>query len=352
MAELARRDPLAHRRIIQRAVATANSQAVFWQIDRAGRTPSYLLGTVHLTDERLKRLPQAVDRALQQARQVAVETYYDREETAESVLSQLGTAAVSSPAHRLSDHLSEQEFAELERFAGEARISRDELDRLNPWVAEMLIRGETCEARRVERGELVLDAWIASRAAGDGIPLRKLETVSEQFGTLASIPYSAQLAMLRYALSAKSGTADDEIETMVGLYLRRQIPAIDAMTRMLAPEPEMARAYLDAFWTDLIGRRNERFVANAQPLIEDGGAFIAVGAAHLPGERGMVAMLRQAGYTVTAVESGSATATGLSALAKPSQRKRKSRRKATTVAEAVPRAAVTGYRPERTGGRK
>ncbi len=38
----------------------------------------------------------------------------------------------------------------------------------------------------------------------------------------------------------------------------------------------------------------------AEPLLEEGGLFIAVGALHLPGKKGLVALLREAGYTVTA----------------------------------------------------
>jgi uncharacterized protein YbaP (TraB family) len=40
----------------------------------------------------------------------------------------------------------------------------------------------------------------------------------------------------------------------------------------------------------------------AEPLLQDGSAFIAVGALHLVGPTGLVALLRERGYTVTAVE--------------------------------------------------
>ena len=42
----------------------------------------------------------------------------------------------------------------------------------------------------------------------------------------------------------------------------------------------------------------------ALPLIDGGGAFIAIGALHLPGETGMIELLKQRGYTVTRVGSG------------------------------------------------
>ncbi len=40
----------------------------------------------------------------------------------------------------------------------------------------------------------------------------------------------------------------------------------------------------------------------ALPLLEKGGAFIAIGALHLPGSDGLVALLRKAGFDISALE--------------------------------------------------
>ena len=238
-------------------------------------------------------------------------------------------------------------------MAKDAELHGDDLDRLNPWVAEMLIRGQSCEARRVEQGEPVLDAWVAGRAVRQGIALQKLETVAEQFETLAAIPYASQIAMLRYALMARPASADDEMETMIGLYLRRQIPAADALTRMLAPDGTAANAYLAAFWENLIYQRNLRFVANATPLIQKGRAFIAVGAAHLPGERGMIRLLRDAGFTVTAADEGPGVGLALASLAEPPPKaKQKLRRKPGKLAAVEKPAPAEIVKHDRTTARK
>ena len=47
--------------------------------------------------------------------------------------------------------------------------------------------------------------------------------------------------------------------------------------------------------------RNHVMAERAGPILDRGNAFIAVGALHLPGEQGLVALLTQAGYTVSAV---------------------------------------------------
>jgi uncharacterized protein len=51
----------------------------------------------------------------------------------------------------------------------------------------------------------------------------------------------------------------------------------------------------------ILVERNIFFVQSARPLLDGGGAVIAVGAGHLPGPLGMVEMLREAGYTVERV---------------------------------------------------
>jgi hypothetical protein len=350
--ELSRSDPAGHARIIRQAAEIENSHAVFWLIEKDGVEPSYLLGTVHLTDDRVKRLPIAAEVAFTKAEHVAVETFYDSEEDIQKVLEAMPPEAVSSIEDRLSQHLSKEEFGRLVRLAAAAEIAREEVDQLRPWVAEMLVREPNCESRRIEQGELVLDAWLAGRALRRGMPLRKLETVTEQFETLASIPYDQQLAMLRYALSDRPSRGVDETETMIGLYLRRQIPAADALTRMLAPDSASAQSYLSAYWGDLINRRNHRFVANARPMLDKGRVFIAIGAAHLPGPEGVVALLRAAGYRLTAADDGPGPAVVASAQKPAPKVKQKVRRKPVKHASTLKRVEMAAsdartFRPER-----
>jgi uncharacterized protein YbaP (TraB family) len=50
-----------------------------------------------------------------------------------------------------------------------------------------------------------------------------------------------------------------------------------------------------------LDERNATMLDRALPLIEGGNAFIAVGAAHLPGDQGLVELFRKSGYEVTPV---------------------------------------------------
>ena len=55
----------------------------------------------------------------------------------------------------------------------------------------------------------------------------------------------------------------------------------------------------ESFNERLIDDRNRVMAARIAPLLRDGGAFVAIGAAHLPGEGGVLARLTERGYSVT-----------------------------------------------------
>ena len=51
----------------------------------------------------------------------------------------------------------------------------------------------------------------------------------------------------------------------------------------------------------MIAARNKVMSERASKILAEGNAFIAVGALHLPGEKGLVEMFRKSGYSVTAL---------------------------------------------------
>ncbi|AZV79623.1 TraB/GumN family protein [Parasedimentitalea marina] len=64
---------------------------------------------------------------------------------------------------------------------------------------------------------------------------------------------------------------------------------------------ELADLHLQRADDYLLTQRNKTFLQTAQPVLQEGGVFMAIGSFHLPGEQGMIELLRQAGYTVTRI---------------------------------------------------
>jgi hypothetical protein len=81
LADLKTRDPDGYAKIRAVADATPNAQALLWRIEREGRPPSYLFGTIHSTDPRVTSLSPAVTTAFESADTVALEIVYTSPDT-------------------------------------------------------------------------------------------------------------------------------------------------------------------------------------------------------------------------------------------------------------------------------
>jgi uncharacterized protein YbaP (TraB family) len=80
------------------------------------------------------------------------------------------------------------------------------------------------------------------------------------------------------------------IDELAGIYKKQDI---QKMEKMLEDD-----AGMDQFKDLLMYRRNKRWVAPMIEIMRNKPTFFAVGAGHLPGEKGVISLLRQAGFTV------------------------------------------------------
>lgn len=96
---------------------------------------------------------------------------------------------------------------------------------------------------------------------------------------------------------------DNIFETMIQLYLKGEMGTIWAMMSRLGPqgvEPSKEASYYAEFQRVIVDERNATMADESAKLIDKGDAFIAVGALHLPGEKGLLNILAQRGYKITA----------------------------------------------------
>jgi uncharacterized protein len=301
LAETQAKDPEIYAKIMAQAAATENSGPLLWKIERAGRPTSYLFGTVHLTDERVTKLSPAVEQALGQSKTVALEVSDVSEKATATVIAQSAPLVMFTDGRRLDGLLSGPEYDTVKRIISHSGMPSDLAALFKPWIVTMIMSVSDCERTSIQQGARVLDMKIAEVGKARGLQVVGLETIPEQLQALAGVPEPQQLDMLRASLKFADRT-NDMMETLVQLYLDRKISAALPFQIAIAKQVGIGNEAFAGFQEKLLTERNIKMHATAEPLLEQGGVFIAIGALHLPGKQGLVALLREAGYTVTPIE--------------------------------------------------
>lgn len=200
---------------------------------------------------------------------------------------------------RLTDYMQYPDGTTLESQVGAERYGRL-LEALAPyrmppdWVSRMKVWAVmmTLSVPPPETG-FFMDFSLSLRAAGSGLKVVGLETLEQQLAFLEEMPLRQQLSLLDLALQEYHRVA--EVHTaMVDSYLEGDLNRLkeQAEEQMSELTPEIRR-YFTYQGIDL---RNQRMMETLLSQLGNQRVFVAVGALHLPGDLGLINLLREQGY--------------------------------------------------------
>lgn len=280
-----------------------NGQAVLWRIsDKTGKTPpSHLFGTVHLTDPRVHALPVAARNAIDKASVIALEVkeVVDPREHARAYYRNARFMAMplGKDMWDLIPDADERFIRSAPQIPEERMIT---LGAVQPWVTTFTLSYPMCEIARQQADIPLLDRAIGQMALARGIPVVGLEKIEEQLAVLAGASLEDQARFL-VAVAKYGNDLEDLMETYQQLYLERRISSLWLLSVQGVPTDQLDPR-ISAYMEDMmINKRNRLMLERSLPLLAKGNAFIAVGASHLPGDKGLVELFRKAGYEVTPV---------------------------------------------------
>jgi uncharacterized protein YbaP (TraB family) len=299
LAGLQQSDPALFERIKAEADATPNGKGLLWKLDKTGQAPSFLFGTMHMTDPRVVTLTPAAQQAFDAAGTVVIETteILDPTQMMAAIMREPDLTMFTDDT-TLTSLLSPQD-AELVAKALDARgIPPASVAKMKPWMLSAMVALPACELARKADGAPVLDIKLAKDAEAAGKSLEGLETIADQLRAMASLPLAFHMEGLVETLKL-GDRMDDVIETMIRLYGQGEIGMIWPLFHAVLPS-DGDDGYA-AFEETMITTRNRVMAERAEPILARGNAFMAVGALHLPGAEGLVELLRKQGYKATAL---------------------------------------------------
>jgi hypothetical protein len=284
-----------------RADDLSDEQGLLWRVERDDVAPSYLFGTIHSTDDGAAAIARRAAEVAAKATIVATELGGPFDAVDRSALAgKLLAAAIDRDEDTFQPDLAGQAGAPVEALLAAHGVPRELAHHLKLWFLAASVEAPLCEQAREQAGLPEVDEIVAEAGAAAKIPIVGLETADQQLAALAAAPTSLSAALLK--TSARLPRLDDDAyATMVKLYRdgrpAEMIAIVDALPELTPDERAAERRFDDLL---LIGR-NETMAARAAPLLAKGGAFVAVGALHLPGKGGLIARFRAMGYGVVNV---------------------------------------------------
>jgi hypothetical protein len=286
---------------LKRADDLLDAEGLLWRVERQGLAPSYLFGTVHATDESAVALARKAAEFLAGAKVVATELGgpFDAVDQAD-MAAKMFAKAIARDQDTFDAALTGDRAAAVEAYLGGRGFPKEMAHHLRLWFLAAAASLPTCEAARAQGGLPEVDQTIALAGKERGLAVVALESAEEQMDTLAAAPPALSAAML--AASARMPELeDDAYATLLRLYRDKRPAEMLAVADVMPGLTPEERAAEDEFTRLLLIGRNEVMAARAAPLLAAGGAFIAVGALHLPGKSGLIERFRAAGYRVVNV---------------------------------------------------
>jgi len=269
-----------------------NSKTLLWKISGNGLLkPSFLYGTIHMICADDAVLSQKFKEIIRNAEEVYFEVDLDNLVEMMSVLSKMKMNGDTTLKQLLSqvDYEAVKDYFESKG----SMLPFSVLETYKPILALSTLQENSLGCETMAMMEQV----IMEEARENKKRIKGLESMAYQAGVLDSIPYRLQAEQLvNYINNIKKNNEDTELDEMMDAYKSQDLDRLEK----LMMKTDMG---IGNFTEVLLYNRNRNWVEKLKSLLPEKSLLIAVGAGHLPGDQGVIELLRKAGYTVTPVEN-------------------------------------------------
>ena len=264
------------------AVAS-NARGLLWQITAPTKSRNYLFGTIHLAANKVGQPSSAVTTALLASQQFGMEVVLD-----------LDTMLRIADAMHYHGHASLRAAAGHSLYTATVRllaaygVDAKAANSLKPWAAYTTLSLPPGEP------STPLDLVLLGTAQHAKKTIFGLETLAEQISIFDTLAPTEQVALLTEAVCHHAQLQADT--TLLIVQYRQQ-----DLTGIYQTANKYDSKIQQRLTQTLLHDRNQRMVERMEPHLREGGAFIAIGALHLPGDDGVLALLVARGYQIRAL---------------------------------------------------
>ncbi|WP_339275922.1 TraB/GumN family protein [Paenibacillus sp. FSL W8-0426] len=260
-----------------------------WEVESNGNTV-YLVGSMHIADDSFYPLRKEFEEAFAEADYLGVEIDISKaaDEAQQKLVLDLGSYQDGTT---LKDHISSETYAQLGEILKKNGMEPNALDTFKPWVVESTLASLKSMKAGYEASAGV-DLYFIQKAIERKLPVIELESYESQLGMFNSFSKELQEKTLKATLD-NFDVLDDSVDQMAEMWKTGNDEQLLELTNSFSDDEEYNKAMLID--------RNIGMADKIDGYLKNGKGeeyFIVVGAAHYPGDHGIVKLLEDKGYKV------------------------------------------------------
>ena len=270
------------------AAAQTGGRSFLWKV-QSGANVMYLAGSVHALTADAYPLNPAYQRAFDASSALVEEI--DLAE-ADPLTGGLGLLAkgMYTDGRTFNSVVSRDTAALVEEKLKGTPLALELIQPMKPWMVMLMLEALGAQSAGLDP-ELGLDKHFYNLATSAGKQVVGLETVQYQIDRFDKMPDAMQEQLLRSEL-AEMETEKTSLRSLLTAWQTGDAPTIEKM--LLTSFADNPAAY-----NSLISERNRNWMPQLEACLKRSSpCFVVVGAAHIVGPQGLLALLRQRGYRI------------------------------------------------------
>ncbi|MBC7628879.1 TraB/GumN family protein [Ferruginibacter sp.] len=261
-----------------------DDNSLLWQVSGKGlKQPSYLFGTFHLMCKNDIHFSNQLTTAVNRADKVYMEIDMDDPAT---ILGGMMLMTMKD-GKTLQQLYSDADYKKIRQyFTDSLKTPLSFIVRMKPFFLEALLYPKMMPCKLISG----VEEELMKVAKTQKKEIKGLETMEFQAGVFDSIPYEEQAKELLQSIDSMASNKKS-FNTMMQVYKNQQINEIENLF-------SKSESGMENHQDLLLNNRNKNWVVQLKSIMKTNPVFVAVGAGHLVGKQGLIALLRKEGYMV------------------------------------------------------
>jgi len=265
-----------------------DEKSLLYEISGNGLSqPSYVFGTIHAICKDDFFLPEVVKSKFSASQQIYLEIDMDDP----SMMTEMQKYMMMPDGKTLKTIMSEPDYKKVAKFFKDSlKTNIAFMDSMKPFILSSMTIPSMLGCPMQSYEEV-----FVKMAQEQKKEVKGLELVKEQFDALDNMGMEKQADLMLVKMVDNWSLGKSELKTLIKDYKKQDIEAL------LKDMTSSSTADV-AFEKDLLENRNRNWIPRMAIIMKEKPTFFGVGAGHLGGEKGVIALLKKQGYTVKAVK--------------------------------------------------